>query len=364
MIKITKKQKAVQEYILDKIGSGMREGEMLPTVKELSEVLGVSQMTVHKAVNQMTGNGILYKIQGKGTFVGKSGAQPRNKLRLENGKKVIAFISPYIHDDIFMKDFTAGVLENVNHNRFSLITKHVWIPRLREEEVLSETASYADGIILLSNLEAKAKKVISSLLARDYPIVFIDHYPLDLQCTSVCTDDGEAAQTAMKHMYGCNHRKILHVSLGNGFSSTLARQEAYTQFMEQHGLEPKTIQLKEDINILDNVFSKKEESWPTAIFALNDGMAMNIYRYLKGKGIKVPDDISIMGFDDDIGSGSFEIPLTTMAQPKKQIGGKAVKLLQDMLEKRREPSKYFLEARLVERESVRILKESKLREAI
>lgn len=364
MDKVTKKQKSVQEYILDRISSGMREGEMLPTVKELSESLDVSPMTVHKAVNQMTTTGILYKIQGKGTFVGKAGGQSRNKLRLENGKKVIAFISPYIHDDIFMKDFTSGVLENINHNKFSLITKHVWIPKLKEEEVISETASYVDGIILISNLESKARKVISSLLASDYPMVFLDHYPLDMQCTAVSTDDDEATLTAIKHLYECNHRKILHVSLGNGFSSTLARQAAYTQFMEQHGLEPKTIHLKDNMDLLDEVFSKKENSWPTAIFALNDGMAMNIIRYLKEKGIKVPDDVSIMGFDDDIGAESFEIPLTTVALPKKQIGGKAVKLLQDMLENKREPSKYYIEARLVERESVKILKESKLKEAI
>lgn len=368
MDKITKKQKAVQEYILDKMSSGMREGEMLPTVKELSETLGVSPMTVHKAVTQMTETGLLYKIQGKGTFVGKAGGQARNKLRLENGKKVIAFISPYIHDDIFMKDFTSGVLENINHNKFSLITKHVWIPKLKEEEVISETAGYVDGIILISNLESKARKVISSLLASYYPMVFLDHYPLDMQCNAVCTDDDEATLTAMKHLYECNHRKILHVSLGNGFSSTLSRQEVYTQFMEQHGLEPRIAELGAvrdfNIGVLDKFFFGARASWPTAIFALNDGIAMNIIRYLKSKGIKVPDDVSVMGFDDDIGSATFEIPLTTMALPKKQIGGKAVKLLQDMLEKRKEPSKYYIEAKLVERESVKILKESKLKEAI
>jgi GntR family transcriptional regulator of arabinose operon len=354
MLKTTKKQKAVQEYILDRISSGMREGEMLPTVKELSESLNVSPMTVHKAVNLMTGDGILYKIQGKGTFVGKASSRPGNGLRLNNGKKVIAFISPYIHDDLFMMDITRGVMDGIDHNRFSLINKHVWVPKLKEEEVISEMATYANGMILLPLLTPKSKKRISELASGGYPIVFIDHYPLDIQCPSVCTDNEGAAFAATEHLYKMGHRNILHISSANGYSSTLSRQEGYRQFMIQHSLEAKIMETEGDLASLDKVFANKKNSWPTAILALFDGLAINIYHYLKKKGIKVPDDVSLMGFNDDAGMDLFEVPLTTMSQPKKQIGCKAAKLISDIIgSKSMNNSKYFLPATLVQRNSVR-----------
>lgn len=363
MAKITQKQKMVQEYILDRINSGMRADEMLPTVKEISDALNVSQMTVHSAVNQMADEGILYKIQGKGTFVGKAAGQGRGRLRLSNGKKMIAFISPYIHDDIFMRDITTGVIENMDHKDFSLITKHVLFP-LKEEDVIMETAGYADGFIILSSMGNGAKKALSSLLDENYPMVFVDRYPMDIPCSSVCTDNDEAVMKGMKYLYRQNHRKILYASSGNMLSGTLEREGAYKHFMSFHNLEPNLIRLDDNMGLLDDVFSGKKESWPTAVFALFDGMAINICNYLKGKGIRVPEDVSVMGFNDDIGVDRFDPPLTTIAQPKGQIGSKAVKLLQEMIVKRTVPAKYFLEARLVERASVKPARKTKVQEAI
>ena len=351
---MTKKQKTVYAAVLDMIHSGKQEGDMLPTVKELSELLSVSQMTVHKALDQLGEEGLLYKAQGKGTFVGKIPRNSSMSPRLLNGKKIIAFIAPYSHDDLFMQDITAGVLEGTDHSRFSLINKHVLMPALKEEEVIAETSTYADGIILLSHLKAESRLVLSKLLGAKYPIVFIDHYPLDMECASVSTDNEDAASLAVQHLYENGHRRILHATLDNGFSSTLARGEGYTHCMEQHGLIPDSVCMDRGVKVLEKVFSRPSNNRPTAIFALFDGLAMDICHFLKSKGLKVPEDVSIIGFNNDRGVERFETPLTTIAQPKNAIGRKAVALISRMLSSGLVvKSNYFLPGSLVIRESVR-----------
>ena len=81
--KITKRQAKVREHILDLVGSGMREGDLLPTVKDLADKLELSQMTVHKAVNTLVAEGVIFKKQGKGTFVG------RNARLLRPGGRIV-----------------------------------------------------------------------------------------------------------------------------------------------------------------------------------------------------------------------------------------------------------------------------------
>ena len=221
---ITNKQQLIIDYLCGIISAGMQEGDLLPTVNDISKILNISQMTIIKAMDIAVKQGLIYKIQGKGSFVGSQFRNPKFfKISNPEQKKTIALISPFAGDDVFMRDLTTGVVEGVDHKRFSLICKHVRIPMMKEEDVIEETITQANGIVLMSHLKPAVEKILKHLKKIHFPVVFMDHYPLDMPCTAVCTDNADGSEVIMKHLYDLGHRRILHISVDNGYSSSIER---------------------------------------------------------------------------------------------------------------------------------------------
>lgn len=360
-MKIPPKQKMVQDYILNMIGNGMRHGDLLPTIAEFAEILEVSPMTVNKAVNGLVEQDILYKTQGKGTFVKvDSGFEISTKIFPKtNGRSKIAFITPFFQNDAFMKDITVGVMEGIDSEHYSLETHHVWIPKFKEETVLRDVAERQNGIILISHHSEEVTKVVDHLLEESYPIVFLDTYPLHRPCFSVTSDNEDAAIQATEYLIKKGHRKIVHLT-GEMNSSTIERRKGYERTMHIHNLEPATYCIESLVcnhekEYLDfwNLFTE-DATRPTAVFTYCDGLAIRLSSEFAKRGISIPDDISLIGLDNDEGTAGLEVPLTTISQPKRQMGYKAVRLLEDILAGRcRSYEKYFLQAKLIERKSVK-----------
>ncbi len=362
-MKISPKQKSVQDYILNMIGNGMRQGDLLPTIAEFAKILEVSPMTINKAVNGLVEQDILYKTQGKGTFVKvDSGFEISTKIfPKKNGRSKIAFITPFWQNDAFMKDITVGVMEGIDSEHYSLETHHVWIPKFKEETVLRDVAERQNGIILISHHDEEVTKVVDHLLEQSYPIVFLDTYPLHRPCFSVTSDNEDAAIQATEYLINKGHRKIVHLT-GDINSSTIGRKKGYERTMRMHDLEPATYCLEPVAGNCDyekeradfwNLFSEGVES-PTAVFTYCDGLAIRLSNEFAKRGIRVPEDVSLIGLDNDEGTAGMEVPLTTISQSKRQMGYKAVQLLEDILAgKCRSYEKYFLQAKLIERKSVK-----------
>ena len=330
-MKLSKKQLVIHKHLLKLISAGMKEGDLLPTVAQLSQTLNISPMTVSKAMDKAAELGLVRKVHGKGTFVGNQFKNPKfAKIAGKAPKKTIAFISPFMFDDIFMNDFTLGLIEEINHNHFSVMSKHVLMPLIKEENVISETAEQANGIVLLSNLGSETMKVLRKLRSQCFPIVFLDHYPDNPESVSVCVDNAEGVERIMEHLYTLGHRQITHLTVNNHFSSTVTRMKTYEAFMSRHSLMPQTIVASGKSSSIPRELMSGSNR-PTAIFAQNDGLAIRVYQHLKNLGLKVPEDISLVGFDDDDGMDKFELPLTTYAQPKRRIGAKCARIIQDIL---------------------------------
>lgn len=340
----------------------MRYGDILPSIKELSARLNVSQMTVSRVMNNLEAIGVLRKIHGKGTFVGghellqqelPEYIQPENRT----GKEVITFLSPFHHFCSAMIDYTRGIEAAIDHSKYALFNRHVYVDKVHEEEELRDSIEKSAGIILISSHPPAMQHIICETVKKNYPIVLLDRWPSHLLCHSVAMDNFDAVEQGMRELYRNGHRRIIYLSSNDfEFSSTAMRIKSYQRFMMRHKLEPVIYKNLQSVIRHIEKFPKEK---PSAVFANCDRIAYNLIDMLKRNGLSVPDDISIVGIDHDEKSFDSSCRITSIAQPKYELGVKAVELLEWLLaESAPTYIRYFLPGKLQVHQSVKnIMKE-------
>lgn len=147
---------------------------------------------------------------------------------------------------------------------------------------------------------------------------------------SVSIDNYSGARLATKHLIEHGHKKILHIAGPSNQYESLERLRGYRDEMQTNGLEPLEIiqgdwTSETGFNLGNKLASGKRNF--TAIFACNDNIALGLLHAFSASGIKVPEDVSVVGFDDAPESAYFNPPLTTMHQDFEVVGRRAVALL-------------------------------------
>lgn len=188
----------------------------------------------------------------------------------------------------------------------------------------------AAGIILLGS--AHHPKVIGEI-ADKLPCVFIGSKRVaHPEVISIAVDDDSGVRLAMEHLYQLGHRRIAHLAGGREPSSK-ERANAYSRFMREAGLEPVLIRGKHNAAFgragVDALFASQTP--PTAIFASNDFIALGVLDRLKGMGLSVPNDVSVVGFDDIPDAANALFSLTTLKQDTEAQAKAAVESLRTIL---------------------------------
>ena len=335
MVRQTHKQKYVQDYLLRLIHNGMRCGDLLPTIRELAIRLNVSQMTVVRSMDYLESIGVLKREHGRGTFVGGHELL-QNRLPtyvpVKNpcGNPIITFLSPFNHFMPPMYDFTRGIADTVDHTRFVLFNRHVYVDKTDEAEELTDAAEKSAGIILISTYSPAMTHVLGKLLMKNYPLVFLDRWPDRLCCHSVSLDHSDAVRLGMEELYACGHRRIWFLGDNStGFSSTASRVAAYKNFMRKYGIE--AVVFRSLPTLIDRIL-RYPESRPDAVFTNYDALAYDLEDMLQRHGIRVPEEISLLGFDDDPMPENATCRISSIAQPRYRLGVKAAELLQSLIE--------------------------------
>jgi LacI family transcriptional regulator len=169
---------------------------------------------------------------------------------------------------------------------------------------------------------------IYSLREIEYPFITIGSFFSDFSIKSLNIDNREGIRQAIKHLKETGHRHIGYIGVDNRQYDTIERYDAFVTYMEddfnsefvyisnrQDGDHKKTI-----FNYLENKFQKGAMKFPTAYVCLNDDVAVGAMRAISNHGIKIPDDISIIGFDDYAYSRYIFPSLTTIKNPLIEIG--------------------------------------------
>ncbi|RPJ49741.1 MAG: LacI family transcriptional regulator, partial [Acidobacteria bacterium] len=257
--------------------------------------------------------------------------------------------------DPFIGEVASGVEELANDNGYSVILancnadpdRELRVVRLFEERRV-------DGILILSSrVGALYMPLLSELRV---PIVLINSHHPDQFAHSVMIDNLGGSLAAVQHLIQLGHRRIAYLGEQYGLQSDTERYAGYRQALvladfpftpelvvHANGKAEGSLPAMNRLLALDNP--------PTAVFCYNDLTAIGALRAIRLHGLRVPDDISVVGFDDLAIASYTDPPLTTVRQPKQQMGRMAVEILCNLISGAQEQTQMKVPGELIVRES-------------
>ncbi|MDF2612309.1 MAG: transcriptional regulator, LacI family [Clostridia bacterium] len=327
------------------------------TIKEISELAGVSQSTVSLVLNNKVGVG----EETRKLVMGIAAKYGYSKKAVPT-KKSILFIK-YIDNGAAIEqngDFVARIIDAIelaaSSSAYNLIMKNIQAVDLESEirEILFE--DFAGVIWLATEISIKHVHLLSSI---PIPVVAVDnmleHYDVD----SVVMDNHGGIFEVAKYLYELGHREIGYIDSTVRFSNFDQRTQGYHIALEQLGILKDDHYIKTVQPTLEGAYNdmlrqlEEEKRLPTAFVAANDTIAIGAIKALRQKGIEIPSQISVVGFDDIPFCMMLDRSLTTMRVNKEKLGELAVKLLDSKIN---DPSdeciKIVIRPKLIKRESV------------
>lgn len=309
-----------------------------PRIRDVAAAAGVSTATVSRAlsaperVSQQTRANVLKAVEATGYRVNHAA---RNLRRRQAGGIVV--LVPDLANPFFAQILSgiASAMAPAGYN--------VLIADTRQADSGARLPDYlhdglADGLIVLD--AGLAHEVLESAAAsrRQPPIVFACEWIEDDDRPRVVIDNARGAQLAVDHLAGLGHRRIGHLMGPAGNVLTTTRAQGTRAALAAHGLEARAEWFLEgDFSLESGAQAARRwlamEERPTAVFCASDAMACGFAGALQRQGVRIPRDISVVGFDGIDIAAHFVPALTTIAQPRRLIGETAarelVKLIRD-----------------------------------
>ncbi|MCL6585482.1 MAG: LacI family transcriptional regulator [Anoxybacillus sp.] len=304
---------------------------MKVTIYDVAKEAGVSISTVSRVINN-TGR-ISDKTRKKVLKVMEAlHYQPSMVASALTGKRTrtIGLIIPDVANPFFA-EIARKVEDRGRELGFNLLmcntdnnaeTEEMYLSLLKQKSV--------DGIII--GTTTKNYTVLNELLQAQFPIAFIAQDIPELAINVVKVDDFLGGYQAVSHLVSLGHKKIA-IMLGNlNRTSDKDRLHAYQQVLKESDLEyDENLIVYTDYSMEDGKRAARElltsSQRPTAIFACFDSLAVGIYQAAKELGVSIPEDLSVVGFDNTILSTIVDPPLTTVAQPIDEMGRQVVDLI-------------------------------------
>ena len=343
-------------WIKTKIEKGeFSQGDKFYSENELSELSGYSRQTVRRAIADLTHEGYLDQRRGSGTFVIYDPLQRQNKT------KTIGVISTYVDNYIF-PSIIQGIEKVLTQNGYSMNLMFTGNRVENEQRALQVMIdNNVDGIIAeptQSGLPNPNVGVYTEIMHRQIPMIFFNASYPNLTVPYIGLDDRAVGAVVTNEFLSMGHTKI------SGFFKLDDRQghlryEGYQAALLDAGisLDARRI-LWYSTEDLPTMFEDSERLTDrlmdsTALFCYNDQIAIKMLEFFSNKGIKIPQDISIIGVDNAEASDYTTPPITTVNHPKELLGTMAAEHILKLLEDPSFEAQYKFEPKIIRRESVR-----------
>jgi DNA-binding LacI/PurR family transcriptional regulator len=329
------KHEQITRQLMERLENAQYEaGAFLPAERLLAEEFGVSRPTLRKALAPLLEIGALINHPGVGTRVA---VQNGGRKAPRSDWRIIALLLPDINNRFFIEvaeaiEYTAlqrGYQLLLCNSRHQSNLESVHIRQLADRNV--------DGVIIGHDPNQETPITLSLLEEARIPFVFLFNSTREAQYDSVVLDEQAGVQQVLRYLFSLGHREI-------AFCSPVAaggphpREIAYREILRQSGIEPRphfilpfeNLDGPSGLSAVRGMLAGSPK--PTAIFAGNDHSALILLKHLSALGARVPEDVSVVGFDNLAFTEHLTPPLTTVDQPKQQIGRRAVELLLERIE--------------------------------
>jgi len=326
------------------------------TVKDVADLAGVSTATVSRVLNDhaQVAEETRSKVLRAMEELGYQPSRVARRLRM-GGSQIIALIIADIANPFFTS-VVRGIEDVAYANQYSLFL-------CNSDEDPAKEALYVDvlqaervaGVIISSADENSTS--CESLLRNGVPIVAMDRRLSQFDVDTVLVDSIKGAYQATSHLIGLGHRRIGLIGAPSRITASRERREGYERALSEHGLELEQTLIKIGNTKQDGGYQKaceflEMDDPPTAIFAINNLTTLGALNAIHEKGLNIPQDVAIVGFDDMPWALSLDPPLTAVAQPTYELGCTAANLLlQRIADKEREIVEMRLEPTLIVRDS-------------
>ncbi len=328
----------LKRELLSWLHSGrFKPGEQMPSENELADRFQLSRQTVRQTFGELEREGWLHRIQGKGTFV----SSPR--VRQDADIQTIGMLTTYISDYIF-PHIVRGAEAALRSRGYRLALSSTENDKRKEQESLQILMSQPlSGLIVEPTKSALGNANLDCYLALQYrriPFLMINERYAEMNCPCVKMDDEAGGFKAADYLIELGHREIA------GFFKTddLQGVNRMKGFLRAHQarrlpLAPDSIvqyateeKASKPFQAALEMLRRSGRGRPTAFVCYNDELAVRLLEAIRQDGkFSVPEDISVVGFDDSPLATATEVKLTTLSHPKEQMGVQAAETLLEML---------------------------------
>jgi len=311
--------------------------DSVATIYEVAKRAGVSTATVSRVLSQpavvspATRKRVLDAVERLGYT---PNAAAKNLRTLRTGKLLVTV--PDISNPFFSL-ILRGIEDAAQREGYAVLLGDTQHDEAREDGYAAMLKrKEADGLIFLGHrLPTEAAALVRGMVPRCAPVVNGCEFNPRLGVPSVHIDNAKAASEAMDHLFRLGHRRIGIIT--GPLVSPLSRDRLRGALSraKREGAEDELIVMNGDFSIEsgaaegERLLGRRDR--PTAIFCFNDEMAMGVIQTARRRGLKMPDQLSVVGFDDIRFASYMDPPLTTISQPMRAIGEGTVRLLLEII---------------------------------
>ncbi|MFS0783984.1 LacI family DNA-binding transcriptional regulator [Bacillus sp. 1P06AnD] len=338
-----------------------RQKSSKPSMKDVAVRSGVSTATVSHVINgtRYVSEEVSKKVHEAMRELNYFPNSIARSLRSKQSYLVGLIIPVKAYSDmanLFFMTVAQGVESILTKNGYKMILCNSYEDLQVERELIQMfNAQLVDGVILAP--VAKEFEQISDVVTEQYPIVLIDRNIRSFQGDCVRADQFKGSSEAIRHLLQKGHTSIGFISSKNDISSSQERFEGYCWALQEAGFESverliKTgdVTFEEGYRLASELVESKQV---TALFIANNTMTAGALSYLQEKGMAIPDQIAVIGFDDYEVLRVLNPPLTTVRQPAYGMGQKAAQVLLDRIRstENSDGSEYVMDTELIIRKS-------------
>ncbi len=349
--------KQVMDEIVHRIDAGeLKAGDKIETQYELAKRYDVSLITIKRALSELISAGLLYARVGKGTFVAI------RKPSIDFSKhKTIAYVLKDL-DNPFYASIVSSVERHLSKNDYNFLLYSSDNRKEKEDRKIKDFISMGVSGLIIGSMSHihYTTSLLKQLHNKHFPFVMVS-YTEDPEISFIGTDQEEGGYLATKHLINLGYKKIGYINGEEGNLVGECRKRGFIRAMEESNVSlnenylyrlkvtGKRNDYKSGYNLGQQFFTIKD--WPDSLFIYNDLSALGFIKALSEQGVKVPQDVAIVGFDDINMGETAAVPLTTVHQPTAKIGEYVVKCLLSKIEGEKSVARKVMKPKLIIRES-------------
>ena len=336
--------KKIIDDLLQAIASGkLPEHAQLPTEKELSQTYQVSRITSKRALTELENQGLIYRIQGKGSYVQTQRPKKKKAAR-------ILFLIPFLND-LSLGNFNEGLAPVTSEHQYEVIMSSAeFLINKQAEDIMADF----DGMIYYAHNTEDFLDTLFELSIQQFPVIILDKKIHDLPYPTIQSDNFSGGEMATNYLATHGHQRIAYI-FGESTLPQSVRQRylGYIHATKEHHLSFHTALSDKAAISSEKTLEYLIENEITGVVCENDLVAISLMNQAKRANISIPAQLSVVGFDNIQAAALVDPSLTTIAQDFKGMGQLAGTMLIEWIEQQVIPTDQQIPVKQIIRHSTK-----------